>query len=44
MSVITPGGTVGSLDYDVSAGSSYTINSSSVLDTSTINLIIIHVP
>lgn len=44
MSVITPGGTVGTLDYDVSAGSSYTINSSSATDTSTINITVIHFP
>jgi len=44
MSVITPGGTVGTLDYDVSAGSSYTINSSSATDTSTINLTVFHFP
>jgi hypothetical protein len=44
MSVITPGGTVGFLDYDVSAGSSYTINSSSASDTSTVNITVIHFP
>lgn len=36
ISVLTPGGVVGSLDFDVSAGSSFTVNSSSAADTSTI--------
>lgn len=44
VTVLTPGGTVGVLDFDVSAGSSYTINSSSVLDTSTVIITAIHYP
>lgn len=39
--VITPGGTVGTLDFDVSAGSSFTINSSSATDTSNITVTVI---
>lgn len=37
----TSGGTVGTLDYTVSAGVSFTINSSSATDTSTVGYIII---
>lgn len=44
VTVLTPGGTVGYLDFDVSAGSSYTINSSSGTDTSTVIITAIHYP
>lgn len=40
--VITPGGTQGYLDFDVSAGASYTVNSSSALETSTVTITAIH--
>ncbi len=42
--VVTPGGTLGFLDFDVSAGVGYTINSSSATDTSTIIITVIHYP
>lgn len=44
MSVLTPLGTVGSLDFDLNAGTGYTINSSNVLDVSTIVITAIHYP
>jgi hypothetical protein len=44
VTVVTPGGTVGFLDFDVSAGSSYTINSSSILETSTVIITALHYP
>ena len=37
MSVKTTGGTVGTLSYTISDGVSFTINSSSGTDTSTVN-------
>jgi len=42
MSIISSGGTVGLLSYTRSAGASYTINSASALDTSTVEIIAIH--
>lgn len=44
MERITPGGTVGHLDYDLNAGTSYTVNSDSATETSTINITVIHFP
>lgn len=44
MARLTPGGTLGHLDYDLSAGSSYTINSSSATETSVINITVLHFP
>lgn len=44
MSVLTPGGTVGDLDFDLAAGSSFTANSSSATDTSTIICTVIIYP
>jgi hypothetical protein len=37
----TLGGTVGNLSYTISAGASFTINSSNVLDTSTVTWLLI---
>lgn len=44
MSVVTPAGTVGFLDFDLNPGTGYTINSSNVLDLSTIIVTAIHFP
>lgn len=44
MARLTPGGTLGHLDYDVSAGVGYTINSSAPTETSVINITVIHYP
>lgn len=44
MSVVAPGGAADTLDYDVSAGSSFTINSSSSTDTRTVTVTLIIYP
>ncbi len=44
MSPKTAGGTLGSYSYTLSAGVSFTINSSSAIDTSTISYFLIEVP
>lgn len=44
VTVVTPGGTIGFLDVDLSAGVGYTINSTSGTDTSTLIITAIHHP